>query len=135
MGMEPADTDDLVLASEQGTMLEIKVNGIIYGSGGYQSESSSSYDDSTIIIFTLALLSVCLSTLAFVKRKYLLNVFSRELSALSYRENLNSFSLTEKGSELDNTKTNSLQPKGQEMDDQVIYQPPQKLNVSTAVYV
>jgi hypothetical protein len=35
--MEPADITDLERASRQGTILQIKVNGTMYGSGGYES--------------------------------------------------------------------------------------------------
>jgi len=35
---EPASTDDLARASEQGTILRVKVNGVVYGKGGYTSE-------------------------------------------------------------------------------------------------
>jgi hypothetical protein len=35
--MEPVDVSDLERASRQGTILQIKVNGTMYGSGGYES--------------------------------------------------------------------------------------------------
>ena len=46
--MEAADTYDLATASKQGSILEIKVNGKTYGSGGYRPESSSSYDSTKV---------------------------------------------------------------------------------------
>lgn len=46
--MEAADTYDLATASKQGSILEIKVNGKTYGSGGYRPESPSSYDSTKV---------------------------------------------------------------------------------------
>ncbi|KAL3804180.1 hypothetical protein HJC23_013699 [Cyclotella cryptica] len=42
--LEPAEVVDLSLASDQGTILMIKSNGKVYGSGGYVSPYSASWD-------------------------------------------------------------------------------------------
>jgi hypothetical protein len=40
--LEAASTEDLVRASKQGTILEINVNGKMYGSGGFSSSTDNS---------------------------------------------------------------------------------------------
>ena len=58
--MEEADIDDLVSASSQGTMLEIKVNGKTYGSGGYTSDPEPSVFNSFAFHLATVALSGCI---------------------------------------------------------------------------
>merc|ERR1712194_253923 len=68
--MSEADTYDLATASEQGTMLEIKVNGKVYGSGGYRSEPEPSHM-SSILTLAAALFSVCVIAFTWHKKSHI----------------------------------------------------------------
>ena len=80
--MSEADTYDLATASEQGTMLEIKVNGKVYGSGGYRSEPEPSHM-SSILTLAAALFSVCVIAFTWHKKSH---IIKRKIMSNSLKE-------------------------------------------------
>jgi len=53
--LEPAETEDLVRASKQGTILRIKVNGRVYGSGGFGSQRDLSALKLTAVVLSVGM--------------------------------------------------------------------------------
>jgi len=67
---EPAEAEDLERASEQGSILRIKVNGVVYGSGGYTSDPEFSYADIVVItlIGLMAIGMTIFGTMSYLKK-------------------------------------------------------------------
>eukprot|EP00546_Thalassionema_frauenfeldii_P002251 CAMPEP_0178936684 /NCGR_PEP_ID=MMETSP0786-20121207/25318_1 /TAXON_ID=186022 /ORGANISM="Thalassionema frauenfeldii, Strain CCMP 1798" /LENGTH=439 /DNA_ID=CAMNT_0020615131 /DNA_START=64 /DNA_END=1383 /DNA_ORIENTATION=+ len=68
---EQASTYDLARASKQGTILRIKVDGVIYGEGGYTSEADFLASTFSDVLFFAVVGTVAVGLIAWATRAYL----------------------------------------------------------------